>query len=250
MAAGSHTLLEPGYLIEMIVGPRLPKSHGGGTPEATNGFGHANTLTVASAVPFVKGPLAGKTSGVTSIVAWFTIGVEVSPSSQIAVPFPKPGTRARPSPFSNSVARSIPRAKSQRQRLPDRAREWARHEPMLLAFMAGALVARIAFWLICPRFAARAAAIAGAIVAPWIVFTFLFYGSPVPNTVIAKSTVNPTPPILASGSPLPWLEWLLGQVAGHITLLLYHLEPFHEVWSTAAAPLPGSAAVGDRGRHL
>jgi hypothetical protein len=91
--------------------------------------------------------------------------------------------------------------------------------------------------------AIRAAAISGAIVVPWVVFTFLYYGSPIPNTIVAKSTVNPTPPILAGGSPLPWIEWLGGQVAGHVALLLYHLEPFREVWSTAAAPLPGPVLI-------
>ncbi len=91
--------------------------------------------------------------------------------------------------------------------------------------------------------AARAAATSGVIVLPWIVFTFLYYGSPIPNTIVAKSTVNPTPPILAGGSPLAWIEWLAGQVTGHVALLLYHLEPFREVWSTAAAPLPGPVLV-------
>jgi hypothetical protein len=86
--------------------------------------------------------------------------------------------------------------------------------------------------------AAQAAAIAGAILVPWIVFTFLYYGSPIPNTVIAKSTAVPIPPILSGGSPVPWLGWLVSQLTGHVALLLYHLEPFREVWSTAAAPLP------------
>jgi len=88
-----------------------------------------------------------------------------------------------------------------------------------------------------------AGGIAGAIVAPWIVFTTAYYGSPIPNTVVAKATVSPIPTFLTSGSPLPWLEWLFGQVTGHIELLLYHFEPFHEVWSTAAAPLPGPVLI-------
>jgi hypothetical protein len=88
-----------------------------------------------------------------------------------------------------------------------------------------------------------AGGIAGAIVAPWIVFTTAYYGSPIPNTVVAKATVSPIPAILSNGSPLPWLEWLFGQVTGHIELLLYHFEPFHEVWSTAAAPLPGPVLI-------
>ena len=88
-----------------------------------------------------------------------------------------------------------------------------------------------------------AGGIAGAIVAPWIVFTTAYYGSPIPNTVVAKAAVSPIPAILSNGSPLPWLEWLFGQVTGHIELLLYHFEPFHEVWSTAAAPLPGPVLI-------
>jgi hypothetical protein len=93
------------------------------------------------------------------------------------------------------------------------------------------------------RVAARVAAIAAGIVLPWIVFTFLYYGSPIPNTIVAKSTLFPTPPILSGGSPLPWIEWLGVQLAGHTALLLYYMEPFREVWSTAAAPIPGPVLI-------
>jgi hypothetical protein len=88
-----------------------------------------------------------------------------------------------------------------------------------------------------------AGGIAGVIVAPWLIFTTFYYGSPIPNTIIAKSISSPIPAIVSNGSPLPWLEWLGGQLAGHVQLLLYHFEPFHEVWSTAAAPLPGLALI-------
>jgi hypothetical protein len=88
------------------------------------------------------------------------------------------------------------------------------------------------------RLAVRVAGIAAAIVLPWIVFTFLYYGSPIPNTIVAKSTLFATPPILTGGSPLPWIEWLGSQLAGHAALLLYYMEPFREVWSTAATPIP------------
>ena len=84
----------------------------------------------------------------------------------------------------------------------------------------------------------RIAAIAGAIVVPWVVFAYLYYGSPIPNTIVAKSATNPIPAILTEGSPLPWMEWLAHQFGGHVALLLAYLEPFREVWSTAAAPLP------------
>ena len=82
--------------------------------------------------------------------------------------------------------------------------------------------------------AAQSALIAAVILAPWILFTLVYYGSPIPNTVIAKSTVTPIPSILTG----TWFAWLIGQVTGHVALLLYHLEPFREVWSTAAAPVP------------
>src|SRR5216683_2999411 len=78
------------YLIEMTVGPALPKSHGGGIPEATNVLGHANTLTLASAGPFLNGTLAGKRFGSTRTVTWLTVGVGLIPSSQTAGPFAKP----------------------------------------------------------------------------------------------------------------------------------------------------------------
>jgi len=38
------------------------------------------------------------------------------------------------------------------------------------------------------------AASRGAVVAPWIVFTTAYYGSPIPNTVVAKATVSPIRP--------------------------------------------------------
>src|SRR5438094_798456 len=47
------------------------------------------------------------------------------------------------------------------------------------------------------------AGIASAIVAPWLIFTTAYYGSPVPNTVLAKSAVSPIPALLSGGSPLP-----------------------------------------------
>ena len=93
------------------------------------------------------------------------------------------------------------------------------------------------------RLAARVAAIAAAIVLPWIVFTFLYYGSPIPNTIVAKSNLFATPPIFTGGSPLPWIGWLGGQLAGHAALLLYYMEPFREVWSTAATPIPTPVLV-------
>jgi hypothetical protein len=82
------------------------------------------------------------------------------------------------------------------------------------------------------------AAITAALVAPWVIFTTLYYGSPIPNTIIAKNNIYPIPQLVTDGSLTPWLTWLGGQLSGHAVILLYKLEPFREVWSTTLAPLP------------
>lgn len=79
-----------------------------------------------------------------------------------------------------------------------------------------------------------AAGVAAALVAPWIVFTTVYYGSPIPNTVIAKATVYPTPAFLTP----QWLQWTVPELFGHAGHFLNHLEPFREVWNNASAPLP------------
>jgi len=87
------------------------------------------------------------------------------------------------------------------------------------------------------------AGIAAAIVAPWVVFTTMYYGSPIPNTIIAKSTANPIPPLVSNGSIGPWFDWLLNQVSGHVVILIYHLQPFREVWSVTATPIPSPVLI-------
>ena len=88
------------------------------------------------------------------------------------------------------------------------------------------------------RRALLSAGVAAAVVFPWVVFTTLYYGSPIPNTIVAKNTIYAIPPIFANGSVVPWLEWLSGQFTGHVVVLLYRLEPFREVWNTAVTPVP------------
>ena len=88
------------------------------------------------------------------------------------------------------------------------------------------------------------AGVAAAVVSPWLVFTTLYYGSPIPNTIVAKNTIYPIPPILANGSVVPWLEWLSGQFTGHLVVLLYRLEPFREVWNTTVTPVPEPFFIG------
>ena len=93
------------------------------------------------------------------------------------------------------------------------------------------------------RRAALSGGVAAAIVAPWVVFTTLYYGSPIPNTILAKANINPTPSILTDGSITPWFNWLLSQLSGHLVILLEHLQPFREVWSTASTPIPPPVLV-------
>jgi hypothetical protein len=89
-----------------------------------------------------------------------------------------------------------------------------------------------------PRATLVTGGIAAGFVAPWVAFTTLYYGSPIPNTIVAKSTIYPIPPFFTDGSIAPWLQWLTSQIEGHLVLLLYRLEPFREVWSTAKVPIP------------
>jgi hypothetical protein len=93
------------------------------------------------------------------------------------------------------------------------------------------------------RRAGVSAGIAAAIVAPWLAFTTLYYGSPIPHTILAKSTIYPTAPILSNSSLAPWLDWLAGQFIGHIAIFLDNLMPFEEVWNTVTTPIPGPVLV-------
>jgi len=56
--------------------------------------------------------------------------------------------------------------------------------------------------------------IAGAVLAPWIIFTALYYGSIVPHTLIAKSTGFAQLPGLGAG-PGGWLDYFRQAIAQH-----------------------------------
>jgi hypothetical protein len=112
--------------------------------------------------------------------------------------------------------------------------------PEFVLWLAPALVYLV---LINRRRALVSALIAAAIVFPWVIFTTLYYGSPIPNTIVAKNNIYPIPAFLTDGSVMPWLSWLGSQLAGHTVILLYKLEPFREVWSTALTPVPEPVLV-------
>jgi hypothetical protein len=81
-------------------------------------------------------------------------------------------------------------------------------------FVLWAIPAYIFLLLRDRRRALRAAAISAAILLPWLIFTTAYYGSPVPNTVVAKSgAFSPTLPGFTH--PHAWLTFLGDRVSDH-----------------------------------
>lgn len=79
--------------------------------------------------------------------------------------------------------------------------------------------------------------IAALITGPWILFTTLYYGSPIPNTIVAKDLRYPTEfPSLLAG-PSEWTSFLYDRVAERATT--WHLvTPFLENGLTIRSALP------------
>lgn len=84
---------------------------------------------------------------------------------------------------------------------------------------------------------ARAAATMAVVVAPWVAFTSLYYGSAIPQTIIAKGLIYSTDPGLG-GSLVAWMEWLAMRGSQGILAVLTGFTPFFEDGVTVAAPLP------------
>jgi hypothetical protein len=92
------------------------------------------------------------------------------------------------------------------------------------------------------RQALRAAALSAAIVGPWVIFTWIYYGSPIPNTITAKDNefVTDIPGITHFGA---WPGFLSDRltIASHS----WHLfAPFYEDNSLIHAPLAYGTAKG------
>jgi len=87
----------------------------------------------------------------------------------------------------------------------------------------------------------RGAVVAGAaaliVVAPWVVFTTLYYGSPIPQTIIAKAGLFVTPPPAGAG-PIEIAGWLATTVVERLSAVLRTFAPFFEDTHVVAAPLP------------
>jgi hypothetical protein len=81
----------------------------------------------------------------------------------------------------------------------------------------------------------RSALLAAAIVAPWVIFTALYYGSPIPNTIAAKSAAfAPTLPSLLH--PGAWLHFLHVKLSQHANEWM-SISPFYEKGLVLRAPI-------------
>jgi hypothetical protein len=87
------------------------------------------------------------------------------------------------------------------------------------------------------RRAVRIVLIGALVVAPWIVFTTLYYGSPIPNTILAKSAhfVAPLPSTLDPGALAAWAG---AAITDHVSAISLTFAPFFEDTLVVGAPIP------------
>jgi len=92
------------------------------------------------------------------------------------------------------------------------------------------------------RQALRAVALSAAIVGPWLIFTWIYYGSPVPNTITAKNNafVTDVPSLTHPGA---WINFVGDQLsaAGHAHAWRI-FAPFYEDDALVHAPIAFGAA--------
>lgn len=84
--------------------------------------------------------------------------------------------------------------------------------------------------------ALRVSALAGAVVAPWVIFATLYYGSPVANTITAKALRYPIhwPHTVSPGA---WWDFISAQVSAREGWLWEAFSPFYEHVFVQEAPL-------------
>lgn len=87
----------------------------------------------------------------------------------------------------------------------------------------------------------RAAILAGAVVAPWAAFTTAYYGSPIPNTIVAKAIGYATIP--SSGSVGDWVAWIARQATDHTPIVVRSFSPFLEDSLAFGAPVPTALPI-------
>jgi len=88
-----------------------------------------------------------------------------------------------------------------------------------------------------PRRAIASLAIGALVAAPWVLFATIYYGSPIPNTILAKSAhfVAPLPSSLDPGAVATWLGTAL---ADHVSAISLTFAPFFEDTLVVGAPFP------------
>jgi hypothetical protein len=100
-------------------------------------------------------------------------------------------------------------------------------------FVILAVILLIAIWLRTgTQSFVRATAMAAAIITPWVAFTVMYYGSPMPHTIIAKSVSYST------GPDGPLGVWIAGTIASHVEPMLRTFMPFFADTLVDAAPVP------------
>jgi hypothetical protein len=87
------------------------------------------------------------------------------------------------------------------------------------------------------RQALRAAALSAAIVGPWVIFTWIYYGSPIPNTITAKDAAF-VPDFPAFTHPGAWAHFLGDQLSTAANTHAWNLfAPFYEDGFLTHAPI-------------
>jgi hypothetical protein len=74
-----------------------------------------------------------------------------------------------------------------------------------------------------------------AIVGPWLLFTTAYYGSPIPQTIVAKAIAFTSAPVGPSLGA--WAEWVSTQIGAHVAVVLRTFAPFLEDSFAVRAPV-------------
>ena len=88
--------------------------------------------------------------------------------------------------------------------------------------------------------AAKVSVWATAVLAPWLAFTVYYYGSPIPNTITAKSQVWGALSVLLEPDGI---RKFIGEMTGAIERLQYTFAPFFDNSLVIRAPIPRFAAI-------
>lgn len=92
------------------------------------------------------------------------------------------------------------------------------------------------------RASLRAGALSAAVLAPWLIFTTIYYGSPIPHTIEAKNLAfGPTFPSLTH--PGAWINFLGDQLSAN-EHAWQHFAPFYEAQFIVHSPIPYELAKG------